>query len=103
MAYNTRNSKQPWGKIAIDLYPVVPGPAVIRTVTTGFRSAAILLQLNLNTETNGIILATGQFDIHCKIEANLLIRDLKPALNRPLQKRERTGKEYGCFSVCLKN
>ena len=24
-------------------------------------------------------------------------------VNRPLQKRERTGKEYGCFSVCLKN
>ena len=27
------------------------------------------------------ILATGQFDIHCKIKETLLIRDLKPALN----------------------
>ena len=27
------------------------------------------------------ILATGQFDIHCKIKETLLIRDLKPTLN----------------------
>ena len=27
------------------------------------------------------ILATGQSDIHCKIEETLLIRDLKPALD----------------------
>ena len=27
------------------------------------------------------ILATGQSDIHCKIKENLLIRDLKPALD----------------------
>ena len=30
-------------------------------------------------------------------------RKMKRAGNRQLQKRERTGKEYGCFSVCLKN
>ena len=30
-------------------------------------------------------------------------RKVKRAGNRQLQKRERTGKEYGCFSVCLKN
>ena len=28
-----------------------------------------------------LILATGQFDIHCKIKETLLIRELKPALN----------------------
>ena len=30
------------------------------------------------------ILATGYSDIHCKIKETLLIRDLKPALNKML-------------------
>ena len=39
------------------------------------------------------ILATGQFDIHCKIRETLLIRNLKPALN------ENVGSEKLLLSV----